>query len=200
MVKEFCALQGDLSLGTFNVTLDCFCSQPITMLVNSMRRNHDIRATWNGARWHVVTSQCHPLQKCPFSWGICTPSNTYFLGPTWVHIPDGILIGSAVFAGLSVVINGQTDRQTTLLPSVATGCIELVLHNNNLLVTYNVHSLKEISNWNTRGRWRRNKTSAFCILHSFDTVGWETRTSSLLKCLSVPLISKGFSSGTSGGR
>jgi len=39
----------------------------------------------------------------------CTPSSTWFLGPTRVHIPNGI--GLAVFAGLTTV----TDRQTALL-------------------------------------------------------------------------------------
>jgi len=28
---------------------------------------------------------------------MCTPSNTRFLGPTWVNIPNGISIGSALF-------------------------------------------------------------------------------------------------------
>jgi len=45
-----------------------------------------------------------------------TPSNTWFLGPTHFHIPNGILIGSAVFAGLTIVtetpMDWQTDRQT----------------------------------------------------------------------------------------
>jgi len=43
---------------------------------------------------------------------MCTPSNrpTCFLGPTWVHNPNDISIGSAVFAGLTIV----TDRRTTL--------------------------------------------------------------------------------------
>jgi len=35
-----------------------------------------------------------------------TPSNT-FLGPTRVHNPNSILIGSAVFAGLTIVTNWQ---------------------------------------------------------------------------------------------
>jgi len=39
------------------------------------------------------------------------PSNTRFLGLTRVLKPNGILIGLAVFAGLTSV----TDRQTTLL-------------------------------------------------------------------------------------
>jgi len=33
------------------------------------------------------------------------PSNTQFLGPTRVHIPNGISIGSASFAGLTIMIH-----------------------------------------------------------------------------------------------
>jgi len=33
------------------------------------------------------------LQNCPFSWGIWTPSNTWFFEPTRVLNPNGILIG-----------------------------------------------------------------------------------------------------------
>jgi len=32
-------------------------------------------------------------QNCPFPWRICTPSNTWFLGPTRVLNPNGISIG-----------------------------------------------------------------------------------------------------------
>ena len=39
-----------------------------------------------------------PPQTCPFRWGICTPSNTWFLEPTRVFIPNGILISTAIFA------------------------------------------------------------------------------------------------------
>jgi len=47
---------------------------------------------------------------------ICTLSNTWFLGPTTrVTTPNGMSIGSAAVAGLTVVTNRQTDRQTTLL-------------------------------------------------------------------------------------
>jgi len=37
----------EYSLGKFNVTFDCVCSQPIGMLVNSTWGNSDIRATKN---------------------------------------------------------------------------------------------------------------------------------------------------------
>ena len=40
------------------------------------------------------------------------PSNTWSLGPTQVLNPNGISIGSAVFAGLSSVTDRQTDRQS----------------------------------------------------------------------------------------
>ena len=43
------------------------------------------------------------------------PSNTWSLGPSQVLNPDGITIGSAIFAGLTSVTDRQTDRQTTLL-------------------------------------------------------------------------------------
>jgi len=52
----------------------------------------------------------HP-QNDPLQWGIWTPSNTWFLGPTGVDNPNSILIGSLAFAGLTTV----TNRQTTLL-------------------------------------------------------------------------------------
>jgi len=42
---------------------------------------------------------------------IWTPSYTWFPGPTQVFNPNGISIGSAVFAGLTSV----TDRQTMVL-------------------------------------------------------------------------------------
>jgi len=48
--------------------------------------------------------------------GIWTLSNIWFLGPTRVHNPNGILIGSGVFSGLTILTNRiETDRQITLL-------------------------------------------------------------------------------------
>jgi len=48
-----------------------------------------------------------PPQNCP-SMGIWTPSNTWFLGPICAHNPNGISVGSSLFAGLTTV----TDRPT----------------------------------------------------------------------------------------
>ena len=49
-----------------------------------------------------------PSPKSPFAWGM--QSNTWFLGPTCVHNPNCISVGSAVFAGLSVMINRHAER------------------------------------------------------------------------------------------
>ena len=51
------------------------------------------------------------------------PSNTWFLGPSRVTTPNGISIGSVVFAGLTnVTPDTQTDRQTDhATPCVAIG-------------------------------------------------------------------------------
>jgi len=47
-----------------------------------------------------------------FPWGLLTLSNTWLLEPTWVLNPNGISIGSAIFAGLTSVTDRQTDRHT----------------------------------------------------------------------------------------
>jgi len=56
-----------------------------------------------------------PQKKCPSPWGIWTPSNTLFLGPVRVHNPNGITIGSAVFAGFTaerpILYNGSLFPQ-----------------------------------------------------------------------------------------
>ena len=39
--------------------------------------------------------------NCRFTWGICAPSNTCYLGPTRVHNPNSTRIGSAVFAQIT---------------------------------------------------------------------------------------------------
>jgi len=76
----------------------------------------------------------HTLQQTPkaFQWvqqppkiaasrrGIWTTSNTWFLRPTRLRPPNGISIGSAVYAELTNETNRQTDHAT---PSVETGRI-----------------------------------------------------------------------------
>ena len=54
-----------------------------------------------GQTWHRLQNQMAPM---------CSPSNTCFLWPTWLHITKSISIGSAVFAGLTVVTDRLTER------------------------------------------------------------------------------------------
>jgi len=44
-----------------------------------------------------------PLKIAPLCAGIWNPSNTWFLGPTRVHNPNGTSISSAVVAGLTIM-------------------------------------------------------------------------------------------------
>ena len=73
---------------------------------------------------YFTTGRPFTPQNCPFPWGIWTPSNTWFLGPTRVHNPNGISISSALFTGLTSVTNQSTKHGT---PSVTIGCIYAVL-------------------------------------------------------------------------
>jgi len=56
-----------------------------------------------------------PLRTAPSRGGSGSLSNTWFLRPTRVHNLKDISISSAVFAGLTIVTDRPTDRQTTLL-------------------------------------------------------------------------------------
>jgi len=51
-----------------------------------------------------------PLKIAPFHGGSRPPSNIWFLGPNGVPNPNGISIGSTIFAGLTSVTDRQTDR------------------------------------------------------------------------------------------
>jgi len=59
--------------------------------------------------------------KMPLPLGIRPPPNTRFLGPTRVYNPNGTSIGSAVFVGLAVMPNRETDSHTDHATSIAIG-------------------------------------------------------------------------------
>jgi len=63
-----------------------------------------------------------PLKIAPSHEGSEPPSNTLFPGPTQVLNPNGVSIGSAIFAGLTGVTDRPTDHAT---PSVTTGRIDV---------------------------------------------------------------------------
>jgi len=54
----------------------------------------------------------HSPKNAPSRWGICTRSNTWFLGSTRLSIQNDISISSAVFAGLTTVIDQPKDHIT----------------------------------------------------------------------------------------
>jgi len=59
------------------------------------------------------------------------PSKTWFLGPTRVLNPNGILIGSAVFAGLTSVTDRSTDQATRLAIIGRTYICSIAMQFNN---------------------------------------------------------------------
>jgi len=55
-----------------------------------------------------------PPKIAPYPWGIGPSPNTWFLGPTQVHNPNGISTGSAVTVGPMSPTDRQTDTQSML--------------------------------------------------------------------------------------
>jgi len=51
-----------------------------------------------------------PPRNCLFTWGSGPSSNTWFRGPTRLHITNGISDGLAIFAGLKIKV--RTDSST----------------------------------------------------------------------------------------
>jgi len=63
---------------------------------------------------YFTTGRSFPPQNCPFSMGGSgLLSNAWFPGPTQVLNPNGISIGSAIFAGLTTVTDRRTDSRPT---------------------------------------------------------------------------------------
>jgi len=101
------------------------CASAMRPYVNLLRTyEFDIRphrrCTWTVQSYSPAgdNMHCHlihaiaPSQNCFIAWGMWTQTNTWFLGFTRVHIPNGISIGSAVFGGLTTATDRQTDRRT----------------------------------------------------------------------------------------
>jgi len=60
----------------------------------------------------------HFPKNCTFSWGIWTPSNSWLIGPDRAHNPNGITIGSAVFAQVTAECP-YTLQWVPLFPKIA---------------------------------------------------------------------------------
>ena len=53
-------------------------------------------------------------QNCPFSWGIWTPFNLWFLGPVRVHNPNGIIISVQLFFAQVTAMGAHLPQSCTL--------------------------------------------------------------------------------------
>jgi len=71
--------------------------------------------TYDSRNVHSSDGPTRPTKSCRFQWVPGTYLVYGSLGPLRVHIPNGISIGLATFAGLMVVTDRQTDQQTKLL-------------------------------------------------------------------------------------
>ena len=76
-----------------------------------------------------------PLKIAQFSRETGPPSNSWFSGPNRGHISNGILIGSAVLAQLTIVTNRQKHRLTHRPRNIGNNRLHLMLAmrpNNNM--------------------------------------------------------------------
>jgi len=103
-------------------------------------------------------------QTCPLAWGIWTPSNTWFPGPTRVLNPNGISIGSAVLQSSLV---WETDKphysvgnnrpHTNVVRAMRSKtCIGLLLAARNKMVSLYLNTL-------------------YLALHFISSLFWSTR-------------------------
>jgi len=101
---------------------------------------------------YTLQWDAHSLPKiCPSHGGSEPSSNTWSLGFTQVLNPNGILIGSAAFAGLISVTDRQTDRPTDKPTNHATRSLTIdriyvpstAMRSNNNNLTKNKQSVKE---------------------------------------------------------
>jgi len=78
----------------------------------------------------IPTSSPSTLPLCMRIW---TPSSTSFLGPTKVSVHNGIVIGLATFAGLTVVTDRQINRPYCFASSSRVPLASAVMRPNNTL-------------------------------------------------------------------
>ena len=105
------------SLGIVLKKLNLTQQKQTTQEQNSLSWNITICQS-NLTKSHIVAAYGQyypsPLKIAPSNGGSGTPSNTWFLAHTQVHNPNGISIGSAVFAGLTIVTDRLTDHATSI--------------------------------------------------------------------------------------
>jgi len=97
-----------------------------------------------------------PPKTAPSCGWISTPSNTWFLAPTWVSLPppfpkNSISIGLTVFVGLTNVTNRQTDTHTQADRQLYSVC------NNNLHLLITGPHTHSVGGPTSNGHWRAGR-------------------------------------------
>jgi len=99
------------------------CNLPLTacMVPWTHPTQHPISILFGAAIFAHLTAKCpftlhwpahFPLKVASSHGASVPPSNTWLLRPARVHIANGISIGLAVFAALTIMRDRPTDRQT----------------------------------------------------------------------------------------
>jgi len=105
--------------GKYDWTCASFGPPSLTPKWQIDRFNHF--CTSHGRKSLYLTMGDPVPQNSPFSWGIWTSSNSWFLGPVRVHNPNDITIGSAVFAQVTTecpyTLQGAAHYPLKIAPS-----------------------------------------------------------------------------------
>ena len=82
-----------------------------------------------------------PPQNCPFAWGIWTPSNSWFVGPTQVYIQVTCQLFQQFFAGLTII----SDRPTRHAVASVTVALNSVLRSEEWSKAVNINNIQPSS-------------------------------------------------------
>jgi len=116
---------------------------------------------------YFTTGRYVSSKNCPSPWGIGSPSNTWYLGPTRVIIPNGNSISSAVFV---LVPNATLYNALSMVkktPKLAPSHWDFVTppEEDRASVTGNMHKkLVKIAMW--FGRYPRGQTDIHTDRHA----------------------------------
>jgi len=121
-------------------------SRSVQLFLHSSRQK--VRISYNGLPFPLKIALSHRRIWNPIQF------YTWFLGPTRVYSQNGISISSAVFAGLTIVTDGQTDRSRYS-----------VCNNRPLLCRIAVRSTAMRPNNNNNKTSLSNRSSINCRQH-----------------------------------
>jgi len=116
--QPFCSIVFDIWPHTqHNTHTNLFDRNPFThynsRLVTKDRIAHAYpQQIWLRISTVYCTSKYDHLKIATSPGAYMLPPNIWFLGPTWVHTPNGTWTGSAVYEGLTAVTKRDTHRDT----------------------------------------------------------------------------------------